>query len=95
MGLFAGALIKKRRYWPSLIPGDRNDAHFDSMNIGDVHTIMGEQDGFPYSIWGMKDPGYVMKIMATVGTLISDDSCKTTHRGLSNDRGQVFVHATL
>ena len=27
-GLYAGALIKKRRFWPSLVPGDAIDAQY-------------------------------------------------------------------
>ena len=30
--VFAGALIKKRRYWPKGVPGDLIDEHFENMD---------------------------------------------------------------
>ena len=80
-GLFAGALIKKRCYWPTLVPGDKMDVYFASKNVGDVNAIQGQKDGIDYTFWGMKEPDYVMRIMATGGALISDDSCKVAHHG--------------
>ena len=35
---------------------------------------------FPYTLWGMKEPDYVMRMMATGGALRSDDSCRKTSR---------------
>ncbi len=81
MGLFAGALIKKRCYWTTLVPGNKMEEYFASKNVGNVNAIQGQKDGIDYTIWRMKDPDYVMRIMATGGALISDNSCKTTHRG--------------
>ena len=82
-GLFACALIKKRRYWPTLVPGDMMERRFADMNVGDVDAIEGSMqaaDGttFPYTLWGMKEPDYVMRIMATGGALMSDESCRKT-----------------
>ena len=37
--------------------------------IGDVDAIRGELDDIPFYIYGMKEPDYVMQLMATYGTL--------------------------
>ena len=80
-GLYAGALIKKRRYWPTLVPGPAMDTWFQEKNVGDVDAIQGIDNGTPYFIWGMKEPEYIMRIMATGGALVADDTCKTACRG--------------
>ena len=82
MGLFACALIKKRQSWPVGVPGDAMQARFDrpGVNVGDVDAVSGTQDGVPYNLWGMKEPDYVMRMMATGGPNSVDDSCKTTTR---------------
>jgi hypothetical protein len=39
VGVFAGALIKKRRYWPALDAGDAIDSYFDNKQVGDVAAV--------------------------------------------------------
>ncbi len=78
-GIYAGALIKKRRYWPSLVPGEEIDSHFESKNVGETDVISGSLSGVEYFIWGMKEPDYVMKIMGTGGALVTD-GCKQAKR---------------
>ena len=87
-GLFAGALIKKRRYWLTRVPGGTIDDRFQGKTVGDVDCIQGTcpTANIPYYLWGMKEPDYVMKIMATGGALTADDTCKATFRGLGDDR---------
>ncbi len=36
---------------------------------------VGDVDVIPYFIWGMKEPDYVMRMMATGGPLGSTDEC--------------------
>jgi hypothetical protein len=79
-GLFSCALIKKRRYWPTLVPGDTMQQYFEEMDVGDTDAVSGTLDGVPYNIWGMKEPDYVMKMMATGGALLADDTCKEAAR---------------
>ena len=83
--LFAGALIKKRKFWPKYIPGDAIDARFAPLATGQVGALNGLLNNTRYFVWGMKEPNYVMKIMATGGTLESDDSCKVAYRGNGPD----------
>ena len=78
-GIFAGASIKKRRYWPLLVPGEAINLHFQSKNVGDTDVLAGNLDGVEYFIWGMKEPDYIMKIMGTGGTLVTD-GCKEARR---------------
>ncbi len=70
--IFAGALIKKRRYWPALVPGDAFDEHFEFKEVGNTDVVSGKLNGTDYFIWGMKEPDYVMKIMGSGGLLNSE-----------------------
>ena len=38
-GLYAAALIKKRRYWPKYIPGDKIIEHFKDKEVGHVDAL--------------------------------------------------------
>ena len=81
-GLFACALIKKRQSWPIGVPGDAMQRRFDrpEVKVGDVDAITGKQDDVPYFIWGMKEPDYVMRMMATGGPQGETDKCQETKR---------------
>ena len=35
-GVYGGALIKKRQYWPRNVPGDDIDKHFEGKEVGAV-----------------------------------------------------------
>ena len=76
-GLYAGALIKKRRYWPKYIKGDEIKKHFDNKPIGTADAWKGELEGVPFHVFAMKEPDYVMSIMATYGTLNEMDDGET------------------
>ena len=39
-GVFAGALIRNRKYWPKGVPGALIDEHFENMEVGDVNMVM-------------------------------------------------------
>ena len=85
-GIYAGALIKKRRYWPALVPGKAMDERFAGKSPGECEAITGTLNSSPYFIWGMKEPDYVMKIMATGGVLAEDETCRVTYRVSGDDR---------
>ena len=87
-GLFAGALIKKRKYWPKFIAGDAIDEHFTDKAVGAVDALTGVLNSVRYYVFGMKEPNYTMKIMATGGVIESDDTCKTATRGQGAGRVQ-------
>jgi hypothetical protein len=69
-GVFSAALIKKRRYWPKYIEGERIKAHFDDKAIGTVDAIRGELDEVPFHVFCMKEEDYVMMLMSTYGTCL-------------------------
>jgi hypothetical protein len=77
-GLFGCALIKKRRYWPAGVPVDAMQQFFDAdgVDVGDNHAIVGTMDGLAYNLWGMKEPDYVMRMMASGGPLAAYETCK-------------------
>jgi len=72
-GVYAGALIKKRRFWPKHVPGDVIDEHMNGKEIGATASLTGQLDGVAYNIFAMKEPDYTSKIMASYGNLHSDD----------------------
>ena len=68
-GVFAHALIKKRRYWPKHVPGEQIIQHFADKAIGSADAIKGELDEVPFYIYGMKEPDYTMMLMLMYSTL--------------------------
>jgi Transposase IS4 len=80
VGVFASALIKKRRYWPKYILGDAIKQHFDTKAVGECDRLPGVLDGVKFDIFGMKEPDYVMMLMSTYGSLIVNDGQKLSHR---------------
>ena len=72
-GVYAAALIKKRKYWPKGVLGDAIDKHFDDKDITHVDMLeaITEEgpEGKAFKIFCFKEPAYVMKIMAKWMTL--------------------------
>jgi hypothetical protein len=48
--------------------------------VGEVDVIQGTEGGVTYNLLAMKEPDYIMKMMAKSGSPISDDSCRSTTR---------------
>lgn len=69
-GVFASALIKKRKYWPKHVPGNAIDAYMAEKEVGSMDSLNGKMDNTPYDIFVLKEPDYSMKIMSTYGGLI-------------------------
>ena len=72
-GIYAGVLIKRRRYWPKFIPGNTIDNFMSTKETGEITSLVGKLDGYNYSVFVMKEPDYTSKIMATYGNLLSDN----------------------
>jgi hypothetical protein len=89
VGLFACAVIKKRRYWPAMVPGDEMSQAFDNANVGTLMAISGVLNGTKYFLWGLKEPSYVMKMMVTGGPLIANETCKDQRRRITKDGVEV------
>jgi len=77
VGMFACAVIKKRRYWPAFVPGEAINREFADLElkVGDTMAITGKLDGEEYFLWALMEPTYIMKMMATGGPLLANDSC--------------------
>jgi len=80
-GVFASAVIKKRRYWPKDVDGDMIKAHFEDAPVGhtDCFRMQLQEDNSKIDIHGFKEPNYIMMLMATYGTLerMGDDQSRT------------------
>ena len=69
-GVYVSALIKKRSYLPTGVPGDLIDTHFEDREVDDVGIIEARtEDNKLFKIFCMKEPYYVMKIMESWMTL--------------------------
>ena len=79
-GVFTCAVLKKRRYWPAMVPGKDMEDNFRGVEVVEIDPIQGKVDGFIYHLWGMKEPNYIMRMVATGGRLLTDETCKETVR---------------
>ena len=79
-GVSACAVINKRIYWPSMVPVKDMEDNFGEVEVGDTDAIQGSVDDIIYNLWGMKEPNYVMRMMATGGRLLADYTRKKTVR---------------
>ena len=62
-----------------LVPGDAIDAHFVENDVGKHNNIHGKtEDRQSYFICAMKEPDYVMRLMATGGRNEKSDETKLT-----------------
>jgi hypothetical protein len=43
-GLFACPLIKKKRYWPTMVPGEAIRVHCEDKEVGETDAIQGTMD---------------------------------------------------
>ena len=94
VGVFASAVIKKRRFWPKYIDGDAIDQRFGGYDVGKVESLPGNLDGVAFKIFVMKEEDYTMKLMSTYGAQIEVDG-GTTQRSVSAENGQAKVTKTF
>ena len=78
--VFACAVINKRIYWPAMVPGKDMEDHFWELEVGETDAIQGTVDGGTYNLWWIKEPNYVMRMIATDGRILADEICKETVR---------------
>jgi hypothetical protein len=88
-GVFAAALIKKRRYWPKYIDGDGIRNHFQDKPVGSVDVLCGELDTVKVFVHSMKEPDYVMMLMSTYGTT---NEMGTEQRRILADNSRATFH---
>ena len=59
-----------------MVSGKDMEDNFGEVKVGETDAVHGTADNVMYSLWGLKEPKYVMRIMATGGRLLTDDTCK-------------------
>ena len=67
-GIYAAAVIKKRRYWPKHIDGEGVQLHFMDKEPGTFDAHKGSLDGESFYLYCMKEPDYVSMFMTSYGT---------------------------
>ena len=55
MGVYAHAVIKKRRYWPKYCDGDIIDEHITDKKVGEVDVATGIIDDIKFNLFAMKE----------------------------------------
>lgn len=79
MGIFVGALIKKHKYWPELVPSNAIDKKFENLKVCDATSVKGSYDRVLYNTWCTKDVGYMTEVMGTgLGLGYLDDRMHST-----------------
>ena len=67
-GAFGSEVIKKRRYWPKYIEGNKVKEHFDNQPIGSQEALSGCLHSIPFNLFGLKEENYTTVLMSTYGT---------------------------
>ena len=55
-----------------MVPGKETEAHSGKVEVGGTYAIQVTVDYFIYNLWDMKEPNYVMRMIATGGRLLAD-----------------------
>ena len=79
-GVYASALVKKRRYWPKYVKGDEIKLSMKDDAIGVTKRLPGELDGVKFDLFCLKEPDYVMTLMSTYGSLNAKSTQKDSVR---------------
>ena len=78
-GVYAGACVKKRRYWPKFVKGDAMDSRMKDDPVGTTRLVKGLMDNVEYYFFNLKEPDYTSKIMSTYGCL-AEEGDETSRR---------------
>ena len=60
------------------------------VEVGETDSTQGKVDDVIYNLWGMKETTYVMRMMATGGRLLVDDTFKETVRRWKENGEEMF-----
>ena len=69
LGVKAQFLVKKRKYWPKMVPGDYIDDYMKDKPLGYSESFVQVIDGTPFYIHCTRDSTFITKIMSTHGIL--------------------------
>ena len=73
---FVSSVIKKRRYWPTLIPDDAIDKQSSNKEVGGTDSLKGKIDNHHYNIFSTLDRK-VIQFRRFVHTLSSKSQVRT------------------
>ena len=79
-GVYDGLAIKKRRYWPTYIPGDTIVLHFESKIVGNVDALQGASENTPFRVYFHKDPDCMKMVMMAYSYLTQVDYRPTSRK---------------
>ena len=79
-GVYASAIIKKRRFWPKNVPADAIYNYFEAKDVGACHRLPGEKENIKFDIFAHKEPNYITMLMSTYGALIENENEKESVR---------------
>ena len=92
VGVFAGPLIKKWRYWPKNIKEDMIDTYFKDEEGGKIDLWNGKLNDTPYNVFCLKKPDSVMKIMATHEELTLPEGQRKSTIVVRKDNGSTEIN---
>ena len=69
VGVYAAAAIKKGRYWSKHVSGNKIDDKMKDCELDKNKVMPGKLDRKQYRLYMMKEPAFVMKMMAAYGDL--------------------------
>ena len=67
VGIYASAVVKKRRYWPAFVDGDEIKDHMAGKEIRSFDCQHGTLNGKEFCLFAMKENKYSMILMSTYG----------------------------
>lgn len=95
--LFACMLIKKQCYLSTMMPANEMNSHFSMVRVivGDTDAIPGVSDVVAYNFWAMKEPEYVMKMMAPDDNFTANHTSRRTihcwiENGVKNIKESIY-----
>ncbi len=92
-GVFAFAIVKKRRYWPKNIPGEELLEKTISLPLGGTVARVGKLDGENIVICGLRDNCFAILAVSSFGTLLPGSEVlyrKTDHGVVSFKRPVLY-----
>ena len=68
------------------------DTHFQDKEVGEIYSWNGNLEDTPYDVFCLKEPDYVMKIMATYGELTFPEGQRQSPRVVHKDDGSTEIN---
>ena len=58
----------ERKYWPDFIKGNEINKQSEGKEICKTDSLSGIMDSIPFHAFGLKEPDYMMRVLASYGT---------------------------